>query len=76
MSSIRSKVGLAVAFAEFDQVIVLNRVDEVVDENSLERYITLLPFFLPDVLADGLHQVGLAETDSAVNEERIVGARR
>ena len=45
--------------------------------SSLERYITLvLFFFASDVLADRLHQVGLAEADAAVNEKRIVGSRR
>ena len=29
-----------------------------------------------DLVADGLHQVGLAHTDAAVQEERVVGLRR
>ena len=31
---------------------------------------------LQHVLPDGVHQVGLAESDAAVDEERVVGARR
>ena len=46
-------------------------------KSSLDRYITLVFFFFAaDVLADGLHQVCLAQTDPAINEKRVVGARR
>ena len=31
---------------------------------------------LLDLVADGLHQVGLAHADAAVEEERVVGFRR
>ena len=44
--------------------------------SSLETIDHLRVFlFRPDVLADRLHQVRLAESDAAVNEERVVGAR-
>src|SRR5689334_10001163 len=62
----QKEVGLAIAFAKFDQVVVLDRIDELVDEN-LAREIHH-PGVLAagdDVLADGLHQVGLAEADAA-----------
>ena len=45
-------------------------------KSSLERYMTFgVFFFAQTILADGLHQMRFAETDAAVNEERVVGAR-
>jgi hypothetical protein len=42
---------------------------------SEERYMTFTEgAALGDVLADGLHEVGLAEADAAVDEEGIVSA--
>ena len=73
----QEQVRLAVALAEFDQVVVLDRVDEFVDEEFAREIHHLGVFlFAPDVLADRLHQVRLAESDAAVNEERIVGLAR
>src|SRR5713226_1077722 len=71
------QIGLAITLAEFDQVIVLNRVDEFVDE-KLARKINHLHVFLlrEHVLANRLHQVRLAKTDAAVDEKRVVSARR
>src|SRR5246127_5202160 len=73
----QKKVGLPITLPEFDQITVLNRVDELVDEQLTRDvdHLHVLPF-RPDELADGLHQMGLAQTDAAVNEERIVRARR
>ena len=73
----QEQIRLAIAFAEFDQVVVLNRVDEFVDE-QLAREIHDPGVFGAgaDVLADRLHQMRLAEPDPAVNEERVVGLGR
>jgi hypothetical protein len=71
------QIGLAIAFAEFDQVIVLNRVDEFVDEKFARKINHLHVFlFRQNVLADRLHQVRLAKTDAAVDKKRVVSARR
>src|SRR5713226_9144507 len=71
------QIGLAITLAEFDQVVVLNRVDEFVDE-KLARTINHLDVFLfrEHVLPDRLHQVRFAKTHAAVNKKRVVGARR
>src|SRR5207244_3354765 len=71
------QVGLAVAFPEFDQIVVLDRVDEFVDE-KLARKINHLHVFLfrEHVLPDRLHQVRFAETNTAINKKRVVRARR
>src|SRR4030095_281765 len=73
----QKKIGLAITLAEFDQITVLDRVDELVDE-QLTRGVDHLHVFLfrPDELADGLHEMGLTQTDAAVNEEGIIRACR
>ncbi len=72
----QQQIGLPVAFAKFDQVIVLDGVDEFVDEKFARKVHHLRVFlFHPDVLPDRLHQVRLAESHPAVNEERVVSAR-
>src|SRR5215510_6039479 len=73
----QKKIGLAITLSEFDQIAVLDRVDELVDEQFARHvdYLHVLPF-CPDELANGLHQMCLAETDAAVNKQRIVRARR
>src|SRR5882762_2640225 len=73
----QKKIGLAIPLPEFDQITVLDRVDELVDEQFTGDIDHLHIFLLrPNILPDGLHQMGLAETDTAVNEQRIVGACR
>ena len=73
----QEQIGLAIALAEFDQVVVLDRVDELVDEKLAREIHHLRVFFLrADVLADRLHQMRLAEADAAVDEERVVGFGR
>src|SRR5215813_244034 len=73
----QKKVSLAIALPEFYQIAVLDRVDELVDEQLTRDVDHLHVFpFRPDELADGLHQMGLAQTDAAVNEEGIVRACR
>ena len=73
----QEQIGLPIAFAEFHQLVVLDRVDEFVDEKLARKIHDLRVFlFRPDVLADRLHQMRLAEPDAAVNEERVVGSGR
>src|SRR5438874_13765517 len=73
----QKKVGLPITLPEFDQITVLYRVDELVDEQLTRdvKHLHVFPF-RPDELADGLHQMGLAQTDATVNEQRIVRSRR
>src|SRR5437762_5890045 len=73
----QKKVGLTISLPKLDQIAVLDRVDELVDEKFAGEIHHLHVFFLrPDVLADGLHQMRLPETDAPVNKERVVSARR
>src|SRR5438874_9351446 len=73
----QKKIGLAIALPEFDQIAVLDRIDELVNEKFTRDVYHLHIFLLrPDVLTNRLHQMGLAETDPAVNEQRVIRARR
>src|SRR4026208_564116 len=68
--------GLPITLAEFDQIAVLNRVDELVNEQLTREVDHLHVFpFRPDELADGLHEMGLAQTDAAVDKEGIIRTR-
>src|SRR6266536_529715 len=72
----QKKIGLAITLPEFDQIAVLDRIDELVDEKFTRDVYHLHIFLLrPDVLTNRLHQMGLAETDPAVNEQRVIRAR-
>src|SRR6266404_7393120 len=67
--------GLTITFTKFDQVIVLDRINEFVDEKlagEIHHFARFL--FRPDVMSDRLHQVSLAQPDAAVDKERVVGA--
>src|SRR5438477_12893215 len=66
---------LTIALAEFDQVIVLNRIDELVDE-QFAREIHHFGRFLfdPSVMPDGLHQMRLPKSHATVNKKRVVSA--
>ena len=72
----QEEIDLAIALSEFDQIAVLDRVDELVDEQLTRdvEHLHVFPFG-PNELADGLHEMRLAQTNTAVNEKRIVGAR-
>src|SRR5439155_3966714 len=73
----QKQIGLTITLSEFDKVTVLDRVDELVDEKFARKINHLGVFFLrQDVLADGLHEMRLAQADSAINKERIVSAGR
>src|SRR6185436_19643180 len=73
----QKKVGLTITLPELDQITVLNRVDELVDEQFTREVDHLHVFpFRPDELADGLHEMGFAQTDAPINKKRIVRARR
>src|SRR5450755_2750947 len=72
----QEQIGLAITFSKFHQRAVLNRVDEIVDEKLAGKIHDLRVFlFRPNVLADRLHQMRFAETNAAVNEQRVVSAR-
>ena len=76
MSSIRRRSTWRHTLSEFDQITVLDRVDELVDEQFTGDINHLYVFLLgPNVLADGLHQVSLAKTDTAINEQRVCNVR-
>ena len=71
------QIRLAITFPEFDQVVVLDRVDEFIDEKLARKIDHLRVFLFRDhVLPDRLHQVRFAKSDAAINEERVIGARR
>src|SRR5580704_8553151 len=73
----QEEIDLAIALSEFDQITVLDRVDELIDEQFTGNINHLYVFLLgPNVLANGLHQVGLAKTDTAINEQWVVCPRR
>src|SRR5207245_9963551 len=73
----QKKIGLAIALPELDEITVLDRVGELVNEEFARDIDDLHVFFLrPNVLTDGLHQMGLAKTHPSVNEQRVVRARR
>ena len=73
----QQKLSLTIAFAELNQIIVLNRVDKFIDEELTRKVHHLGALLLrPDVLADRLHQVRLAQSYASVNEKRVVGASR
>src|ERR1044071_4095415 len=67
----QKQVRLSIAFAKLNQIVVLNCVDKLVDKKFARKVHHLRVFlFHPNVLTDRLHQMRLAEPDSAVNEER------
>ena len=70
-------IHVAVAAAEFGDAVVADGRDELVDE-VLGRDVDHLHLrvLLADAVADGLHQVGLAQTGLAVDEQWIVAAAR
>ena len=70
-------VDAAIPLAEVEDAVVAHGVDHLVHE-PLGRDVGELQAgaVLQHVLPDRVHQVGLAETDAAVDEQRVVGARR
>ena len=73
----QKNVGLTITLAEFDEVTVLDRIDELINEKFARKINDLRVFFLRhSILADGLHQVRLAESDTAVNKEWVVSSGR
>ena len=68
-------VDVAVALAEAEHPLVLHRVDHLVHE-ALGRDVGQLQpgHAVEQVLADRVHQVRLAESHAAVEEQRVVGA--
>ena len=71
----QKEIGLAITLPKLNQITVLDGIDELVNEEFARDVDHFHVFFLsPNVLTDGLHQVRLAKTDSAVNEQRVVCA--
>src|SRR5690349_23949033 len=71
------QIRLTITFPEFNQVIVLDRVDEFVNEQFARKINHFRVLLLGDhILPDRLHQVGFAKSDPAVNEKRVVSPRR
>ena len=66
-------VHCAEAVTERVHVVVLNRVDELIDE-AVAREVedACVPVALEHALADGLKQMRLPQTDPAVDEQRVV----
>src|SRR5262245_30349751 len=71
------EVDVAILGAKLRRSIVADGVDELVGE-ALRREVEQAKRGIKagDLVADGVKQVSLAETDTAVNEERVVGSRR
>ena len=67
----------AVALAELEDPVVLDRVDHLVHE-PLARDVgeAVVAVVVEDVVPDRVHQVRLAQAHAAVDEQRVVGARR
>src|SRR5690348_8383971 len=69
----QEKIDLPIAFSEFNEITVLDGVNELVDKQLAGNVDDFYVFLLrPDVLADGLHQMCFAKADTSVNEKRIV----
>src|ERR1051325_8387843 len=72
----QKEVRLPITLAKLDQITVLNRINEFVDEQLTRDVDHLHGFpFCPDELADRLHEMRLAETHASIDEQRIVRAR-
>src|SRR5205814_9570521 len=72
----QKKIGLPITLPEFDQITVLNRIDELVDEQLTRDVDDLHVFpFRPNELTDGLHEMCLVESVVAVYNEAIIRAR-
>ena len=73
----QKQIGLAIPLPKFDQVTVLDRVDELVDEKlAREIHHFGVSLLRQNILPDGLHEMRLAQTDAAVNKKRVVGFGR
>ena len=70
-------VGLAIFFAEADELIVLNGVDVFVGEFFRRNVGDARALFVShDVLTDGVQQMRLAQSDAAIKKQRVVGFSR
>lgn len=67
-------VCLPISFPEFGQLVVLDAVDVLVGE-LLTGNVShpSSPLMLGHKMADGMEQVRLAQSDAAIQEERVVG---
>ena len=77
MSSMSSTSTFAKMVAETGHLVVAQRVDHVVGEllagYVADRRLWHAPL---DLVSDGLHQVGLAHADAAIEEQRVISFRR
>ena len=70
----QEEIDPAIAGSEFVDLALLDRGDELVGELLRRGVHDALPRELRhDLVADGVHEVGLAEPDPAIQEERVVG---
>jgi len=70
-------IDIAELVAEADHLVVAQRVDHLVGELLAGDIADgRLREALLDLVPDGLHQVGLAHADAAIQEQRVVGFRR
>src|SRR5215831_6469475 len=73
----QEQIGLSITLSKLNQIIVLNGVDELVDKQLTGKIHHLRILFLSaNVLADCLHEVGLAQTNAAIDKERVVSPCR
>ncbi len=75
--SYQQYVDAAIALAEVQDAVVAHGVDHLVHE-ALGRDVGELQILQmrDDVMSDGVHQVRLAQPDPAVDEQRVIRARR
>ena len=67
------RIDAAELIAELGGLVAPNRVDELVHEDFRRHEENfLVAIALPNLMPDRIDQVGLAEADPAVNEERVV----
>src|SRR5678816_865149 len=72
----QQNIVISVSLAEAQELVVPNGADEIVGElfrGDVGQPQTAVSSF--DLLADGVHEVGLAETHSSIHKQRVVGLR-
>ena len=70
-------VGLAITLAEFNELVVLDPIDELVGELFTGKVGHPCVWALTNhLLSDGMQQVGLAKSYSSIKEQGIVGFTR
>ena len=73
----QQRIERAIVPLELVDHVVLQRLDHVGDEAlGMEIDDAGVAVVREDLIADGMHQVGLAESDAAIDEHRVVGLAR